>query len=439
MRWEYTFGKKITLTNYYKSYLHETSYSKSTSTVKGYRVDDETSFFKRNSTSNNVTSQSFSYSDGTATRYSYGSKYSLTRPTLSVNNNTYTQCTIKVYNPNPVTVTYYDRDVNSSGYTTISAYGTITYDYTWSGGIYDTETHSFSGYVEAYQCYGSSTRTLTVDKPYDTKPTLTAPSITILSNTNYSFTVRYTNNASTSVTMYTYNGNFSLSSGGTKEYTVTWSTSSVSLYAWASKSGYNDSDTARTKVTRPAKLELDAPVLSLNNNTSSQCTIAVYNPNSVSCTYYDRDISSSGYEDIGAKKTITYDYAWGYDEYTAESHTFSGYLTATGYTSSDTDSLSVTKPTETKKTINAPIVSYAKGTGVLSTKYKITITNSNSFAVSYSIEGDDLSASGTLSANSSTTKTVNYLGITSRTYTTTFSADGADDASRVITIPATVG
>ena len=435
MNWEYTFAKKITLTDYYKSYLHETTYSKSTTTVKGYVVDTETTFFKRNSTSNNVTSKSFSYSSGTATRYSYGSKYQLSKPVISLNNNTYTQCTMKVYNPNPVTVTYYDRDVNSSGYTTISAYGTITYNYAWSGGIYDTESHTFSGYVEAYQCYGSSTDSETVSKPYDTKPTLTKPSITVLSNTNYSFTVRYTNNASTSVTMYTYNGNFSLSSGGTKDFTVVWSTSSVSLYAWASKTNYNDSDTARTTVSRPAKTILDAPTISLNNNTYTQCTIAVKNPNSVTCTYYDRDVSSSGYIDISANSTITYNYAWSKGQYEQETHIFEGYLTASGYTSSSTSKLSVDKPYDVKPVLSSPIMSYTKGTGVLSTKYKITISNPNSTNVTCSYTGPDIDGyTVNINAKSFTYFYVDVLAIEDRTYKAVFSKSGYDDVSSTMTI-----
>lgn len=435
MNWEYTFAKKITLTDYYKTYLHETTYSKSTSTVKGYVVDTETTFFKRNTTFDNVISKSFSYSSGTATRYSYGSKYSLSKPVISLNNNTYTQCTMKVYNPNPVTVTYYDRDVNSSGYTTISAYGTITYSYTWSGGIYDTESHTFSGYVEAYQCYGSSTDSETVSKPYDVKPTLTKPSITILNNTNYSFTVRYTNNASTSVTMYTYNGNFSLSSGGTKDFLVTWSSSSVSLYAWASKTDYNDSDTARTTVTRPAKTTLDDPIISLNNNTYTQCSISVKNPNSVKCTYYDRDVNSSGYIDISANSSITYDYAWSKGQYEKESHTFSGYLESSGYEGSSTSSLSVDKPYDTKPILSSPIISYAKGTGIYKTKYKITIRNGNSTNVTCSYTGPDIDGyTVNINANSFTYFYVDVLAIEDRTYKAVFSKSGYDDVSSTMTI-----
>lgn len=430
MHWEYTFAKKITLTDYYKSYLHETTYSKTTTTVKGYVVDTETTFFKRNSSSNNVTSKSFSYSSGTATRYSYGSKYQLSKPVINVNNNTYTKCTIKVYNPNPVAVTYYDRDVNTSGYTDISAYGTITYDYTWSGGIYDTESHTFQGYVSAYQCYDSNYDSETVSKPYDIKPTLAKPSITVLNNTNYSFTVRYTNNASTSVTMNTYNGTFSLSSGGTKDYLVTWSTSSISLYAWASKTDYNDSDTVRTTVTRPAKTILDDPIISLNNNTYTQCTIAVKNPNSVACTYYDRDVNASGYIDIGAGKTITYSHAWSKGQYETESHTFSGYLSSSGYTNSDTSSLSVDKPYDIKPVLSSPVMKYEKGTGVLSTKYKITITNNNSTNVTCSYTGPDIDGyTVNINANSFTYFYVDIISTGSRTYKAVFSKSGYDDVS----------
>ena len=435
MHWEYTFAKKITLTDYYKSYLHETTYSKSTSTVKGYVVDTETTFFKRNSTTNNIVSKSFSYSSGTATRYSYGSKYSLSKPVISVNNNTYTQCTIKVYNPNPVAVTYYDNDVNTSGYTSIGAYGTITYSYAWSKGIYDTESHTFQGYVSAYQCYDSNYDSETVSKPYDVKPTLTKPSITILDNTNYSFTVRYTNNASTSVTMYTYNGTFSLSSGGTKDYLVTWSTSSVSLYAWASKTDYNDSDTVRTTVTRPAKTVLDDPIISLNNNTYTQCTISVKNPNSVTCTYYDNDVNSSGCIDIGAGKTITYNYGWSKGQYEKESHTFKGYLTSSGCTDSSVSSLSVDKPYDTKPILSAPIMSYAKGTGVYKTKYKITITNGNSTNVTCSYTGPDIDGyTVNINANSFTYFYVDVISIGSRTYKAVFSKSGYDDVSNSLTI-----
>lgn len=528
MQWEYTFGKKITLTDYYKTYLHETTYSKSTSTVKGYVVDTETTFFKRNTTVNNVVSKSFSYSSGTATRYSYGSKYSLNKPVISLNNNTYTQCTMKVYNPNPVSVTYYDNDVNSSGYTTISAYSTITYNYAWSGGIYDTESHTFQGYFQAYQCYSSSTDSETVSKPYDVKPTLTEPSITIISNTNYSFLVRYTNNASTSVTMYTYNGNFSLSSGGTKDFTVTWSSSSVSLYAWASKSGYNDSDTARTTVTRPSLITPTAPTLEImsntydnwiitiynpnsyaldvydnggnlivsslspkssrqygdswsgtsktvkcyfmgdsttygdsafssititrpskpvpvtltaptlleNNNTYTQCTVQVKNPNSVTCTYYDSDVGGSGYKDIGANSSITYDYAWTKGQYEQESHTFKGYLSASGYTSSTSTSLTISKPYDVKPTtMNSPSMNYTKGTGVYKTKYKVTVSNTNDFAVSATISGDDITTyTVNINANSFTYFYVDILAIEDRTYKTVFSKSGYSDTSRSMTI-----
>ncbi len=435
MLWEYTFAKKITLTDYYKSYLHETTYSKTTTTVKGYVVDTETTFFKRNSSSNNVTSKSFSYSSGTATRYSYGSKYQLSKPVINVNNNTYTQCTIKVYNPNPVAVTYYDKDVNTSGYTDIAAYGTITYNYAWSGGIYDTESHTFQGYVSAYQCYDSSYDSETVSKPYDVKPTLTKPSITILNNTNYSFTVRYTNNASTSVTMYTYNGTFSLSSGGTKDYLVTWSTSSVSLYAWASKTNYNDSDTVRTTVTRPAKTTLDDPIISLNNNTYTQCTISVKNPNSVACTYYDNDVNSSGHTEIGAGKTITYNYAWSKGQYETETHTFQGYLSSSGYTDSGASRLSVDKPYDIKPVLSSPIMSYAQGTGTYKTKYKITITNNNSTNVTCSYTGPDIdSYTLNINANSFTYFYVDVLATGSRTYKAVFSKSGYDDVSSSLTI-----
>ena len=345
MKWTCIFAKSITLTDYFKTYLHETTYSQTVSTKKGYVVDSESSFFKRNGTNNNVISKSFSYSSGIATRYSYGSKYQLVAPEITLNNNIYTYCTIKVTNPNPVSVTYYDRDVSSSGSITIGANSYITYEYTWTKGQYEQETHTFSGYIEAYQCSSSSTSSLSVDKPYDTKPTLTSPSITISDNTNYSFNVTYTNNASVTAKLYTYNGNISLESGDSKTYTIIWSTSSLSVYAWASASGYNDSDTTRKTVTRPAQTKLIAPKITLNNNTYTQCTIKITNPNSVACTYYDNDL---GHEDIPANGSIIYDYAWTKGQYEQETHTFSGYLTATGYTSSLASSLSVDKPYDVK-------------------------------------------------------------------------------------------
>lgn len=430
MNWSYTFAKDITLTDYYKQYLHQSSYTKSVSTKKAYIVDTSTTFFARNSTSGVTTSTSYNYTSSSATRYRYGSKYTLTKPQLSTSANTYTKCTIKVYNPNDTSVNYWDDNI---GYTTISAYGSYTYSYSWKNDQYTSESKTFKGYFTATNCYSSSTSSLSVDKPYDAKPTLTKPSITINYNTNYSFSVTYTNNASVTATLYTYNGNVSLTSGSSKTYTNIWSTSSVSLYAYASASGYTTSDTVRTTLTRPSLITPTAPSLDIMSNTYDNWIATIYNPNDVEFDVYD-----NGGTLIVSKLSPKSSQQYG-DSWSGTSHTLKCYFMGDGTTYSDSamSSLTITRPDAPKpSTMNSPAITYAKGTGNYKTKWKITVTNTNSFNVSATISGDDITTyTVNINANSFTYFYVDILAIEERTYKAIFSKDGYSDTSSTLTIP----
>lgn len=433
MNWSYTFAKKITLTDYYKRYLHYTSYTSTTSSKKGYVVDSDDTFFKRNTTSNNLISESLNYSNGTASRYTYGSKYTLVSPTLTVNNNTYTQCTIKVTNANAVACTYYDRDVNSAGYVDIPANSSITYDYAWTKSQYTSESHTFSGYLTAYQCNDSSTSTATVYKPTDVKPTLAAPSISISDNNNYSYKVTYTNNANTAATIYTYNGNFSLGANGSKTFTNRWDSTSINLYAYASASGYTDSSTTKELVIRPSLIKPTAPSLDIKTNTYSSVIFLVTNPNSVAFDVYDTggnllisQLSAYSTQEIGYN-------------YTGSSKTLSCYFMgdSTTYSDSSLASLTAVRPDAPVTTLDSPAITYTKGTTSLTkTKYIIKVYNSNSVSVNYSFSGDDLSNSGTIAAGSTVTVgSVDILAVEARSYTCTFTATGYKSSSQTIVIP----
>lgn len=255
MKWTYTFAKYITLTDYYKQYLHETSYTSTTSKVKGYIKDTNSTFFLRNSASGTTTSSSLNYTSATATRYRYGSKYSLSAPVIEENNNTYTQCTIKVTNNNIVSVTYYDSDLSSSG-TTIAAGKSITYNYSWTKGQYEQESHTFQGYFSATNCTSSSTKSLSVSKPYDVKPTLSSPVLSYAKGTGLfkdKYKISITNNNSVEVD-YKKSGTDIITATGTisANSTISFYVDQLSSYSSRtytitfSKSGYDDRSSSLT-------------------------------------------------------------------------------------------------------------------------------------------------------------------------------------------------
>ena len=228
-------------------------------------------------------------------------------PVITTNGNTYSYCEIMVTNKNNVDVTYYDRDVNDSGYIDIGAGESIYYTHDWSNDMYTSESHTFSGYFSASGYTSSDTSLLTVDKPVYVKTKIAKkPVITLSSNSYTSYTVIVTNNNLYTVAFYSQDldGALNISSGSSKSFTISWGTSATShtVSGYFSAYNYYDSDYGTLSVTRPDKPTLTAPSIEEHTNTYTQLGLRYKNNASVKVTMTidgtSYTISSGGYKDI---------------------------------------------------------------------------------------------------------------------------------------------
>ena len=228
-------------------------------------------------------------------------------PVITTNGNTYSYCEIMVTNKNNVDVTYYDRDVNDSGYIDIGAGESIYYTHDWSNDMYTSESHTFSGYFSASGYTSSDTSLLTVDKPVYVKTKIAKkPVITLSSNSYTSYTVIVTNNNLYTVAFYSQDldGALNISSGSSKSFTISWGTTSTShtVSGYFSAYDYYDSDYGTLSVTRPDKPTLTAPSIEEHTNTYTQLGLRYKNNASVKVTMTidgtSYTISSGGYKDI---------------------------------------------------------------------------------------------------------------------------------------------
>lgn len=189
------------------------------------------------------------------------------------------------------------------------------------------------------------------------------------------------------------------------------------------------SDDTKKTITKP-KIKLSAPTLAINSNTYESVQFKITNTNDLAVDIVDTSGSTIASLSSYGSDLVTYTYYASTKTLSVKAHTYDS-----DYEDSSLASLTATRPSQS--TLTAPNVSFARGTGTLTkNKYIITITNNNSIAVNYSITGTDLSQSGTISANSSITTSVDYLSTSARSYITVFSATGCSDASTTITIPA---
>ena len=332
-------------------------------------------------------------------------------PVITTNGNTYSYCEIMVTNKNNVDVTYYDRDVNDSGYIDIGAGESIYYTHDWSNDMYTSESHTFSGYFSASGYTSSDTSSLTVDKPVYVKTKIAKkPVITLSSNSYTSYTVIVTNNNLYTVSFYSqdFDGALTISSGSSKSFTISWGTSATShtVSGYFSATNYYDSDYGTLSVTRPSKPTLTAPSIEEHTNTYTQLGLRYKNNASVTVTMVidgtSYTVKSLEYKDIT--------YSW----YTATTMTKSCTVSADNY-NSNSASETFTRPSLPKLT--APTLSINNNTY---DNVQFSIYNPNSTTCSlYDTSGTLLM---TLGAYKSDNLTYTYTG-TSKTLSCYFMGD----------------
>lgn len=332
-------------------------------------------------------------------------------PVITTNGNSYSYCEIMVTNKNNVDVTYYDRDVNSTGYINIGAGESIYYTHDWSNDMYTSESHTFQGYFSASGYNLSATSSLTVDKPVYVKTKIPKkPVITLSSNSYTSYTVIVTNNNSFAVTFYSQDldGALTLKSGASNSFTIDWGTSATShtVSGYFASSYYYDSDYGTLSVTRPSKPTLTAPSIEEHTNTYTQLGLRYKNNASVTVTMVidgtSYTVKSYEYKDIT--------YSW----YSATTMTKSCTVSADNY-NSNSASETFTRPSLPKLT--APTLSINNNTY---DDVQFSIYNPNSTSCScYDTSGTLLM---TLGAYKSDNLTYTYTG-TSKTLSCYFMGD----------------
>lgn len=142
---------------------------------------------------------------------------------------------------------------------------------------------------------------------------LPTPVVTMNSQTYSQYTLKIENTGKADVTLYSQNfeQTYDIKAGRSITLDFKWSSSSASspetvLYKmYFSAYHCTDSAVCEFKAIKETEEKKDfsyAPVITSNGNTYTYCEIMVTNKNSIDVTYYDRDVSDSGYIDIGAEK-----------------------------------------------------------------------------------------------------------------------------------------
>lgn len=330
-----------------------------------------------------------STSGGSTSLATYEQVAQLTSPTYEEGQNTYTQYSIIVTNPNDVAVTFYSQDLldDYGGSVDIKANSSTEIKLTWGT---TATSHTVKGYVSATGYKDSDNSSITIDRPAETQYTLTV---------NY-----YVSNVASGTKYYEIAGS----------QVVHISDYKVSVDNAVFSTSDPSEDFAMDNKNQSLNMyyigKLTSPTYEEGNKDFYQYDIDIYNPNDVDCDFYSQDLSDYGGSVIiksKETKTITLTWASG-----ATSHTFSGYLSATDYADSTTKTITIDRPT---------ITSLVKPTLVVqnetTSEFDLFIYNSNEVEVKYyyGYTSTPTTYGGTISKESSTT-----LNITKTTNKTMF-------------------
>lgn len=304
----------------------------------------------------------------------------LTAPTLTEENNSYDSYSVKVTNPNSVAVTFYSQDLISDygGSVDISANSSTEITLSWGT---TATSHTVKGYLSANGYKDSSNGSVTVYRPAETQ---------------YTLTVNYYISGVASGTKYYDLGGSSLVNISTYKETI-----SGSVFSYSDPSSNFSMDNKNQTLNMYYLKKLTSATLTEGNKDFYQYDVSIYNPNDVDCDFYSQDLSDYGGSVIvEAKQTKTITLSWGVG---STSHTFSGYLSATNYTDSTTNSITIDRPS---------ITSLVKPTlavqNELTSEFDLWVYNSNEVEVKwyYGYTSSPTTYGGTISKESSSTITL---------------------------------
>ena len=172
-----------------------------------------------------------------------------------------------------------------------------------------TVTLSKTGYTSSSSV--SKTGTLSLREGSTTLPTLTEPTITEVSNDNFSITVRYANPSSNPYAHLSVDDvYFWLISGGYKDITYRWgSLSTMTKICYVGGVDSYLANNASKTFTRPELTTPTAPTLSINGNSYDHVQFNVYNPNGVALDVYDTG-GNKLISQLAAKSSDSLDYSY---------------------------------------------------------------------------------------------------------------------------------
>ncbi len=186
------------------------------------------------------------------------------------------------------------------------------------------------------------------------KEELSAPFLTVDSNTYSSYSILVTNPNNKTVSFYSQDldGTLTIEKDSSQTFSIEWGGETITTHTvtgYFAAQNCKDSAYGSVIVTRPAKPKLTAPDIQEHVNTNYQLGLRYVNQNSIAVTMYINgtaySIGANEYEDITQKWS-----AIGSDSFTA-----SAYCVADGYANSDTTSETYSRPEKTKLT--APTLS----------------------------------------------------------------------------------
>ena len=408
MQLKYIFGKQITLNKYYKQYKHLTSYTSSSSSIKGYISDTVSSIYKRQGLSDTIESKSsYDWNLGVCDIYTYGSVYQLSSPTITEYSQNYDEFTVKIYNPNDMTCVFYLTG-GSTYY--INAGESVYITSSWDKASTEEESKTISGYLGASDCTDSSSSSCTVDKDVYVKPTIDySPSFSTQNNTYTQYTYRVTNNNDYDVYYYSQDESSSvyISAGSYVEFDGSWSydsytSESKTVAGYFYKSGYTDSSVKRYTINKPTetKSTCPSPSISINGNSYQYVEFAVTNPNTIYgfTFYYDSGSSSVS---VGAGKTVYIQ-----KSYSGSSMTLSGYFAKSGWYDSSTVSKTAYRPDQDiVVTISSASVTGSVG-GQAYVQFSVTSNTSGSCSWSAESQDSHIDLSGNMSLSANISKSI---------------------------------
>lgn len=357
------------------------------------------------------------------------SEYSQTQSNLVMKVTSTNPDTVSLYyviNPNEVPTSFEDIESATDHYVISSISSSTTEAIPWGSDASLTIYGAFisTSHSTTYSNSGVSSKT------FYKRVTLVAPVIELQSYTSTSFTVKVTNKNLVTVAATDNEGALtSISRNSSTTFTYSWGGSTQSVTITFSASGYYSSSSTET-FTRP--IELSTPRIEYVNS-SDKIVFTVYNDSSHDATFSYNSTVIAG----GQYMNITHIWQDSETSYTMSGYFYNGYDIR-----SDTASTTVAKPSKTTIQLKKPVITYAQGTGAFSSKYKVTITNSDNISVACYISGE-VSDTQSLSANGSYTFYIDYLSTTARTInamtykTSTSDTEYLNSDTTTITIPAT--